>query len=82
MKTLEASAPLEKLGLPSGDHWVRFHVEGSLISFNVEASAPPAQPPKTARKPTGFVQKWSGSVKKLEDSHDLWLSHINEKHLR
>lgn len=82
MKTLEASAPLERLGLPSGDHWVRFHVEDGLISFNVEASVPPTQPPLSVRKPTGFVQKWSGSAQKLEDSSDLWLSHINEKHLR
>ena len=34
------------------------------------------------RKPTGFVQKWGGSVKKVSDKNDAWLTYINQKHLR
>ena len=34
------------------------------------------------RKPTGFVRKWGGSVKKVADEGDVWLARINEKHLR
>jgi len=86
MNTLTKSAPLGTLGLPSGDHWVRFHVEGDSISFEVAASVPQAGavPVETAgpRKPTGFVQKWGGSVKKIVDESDAWLTHINDKHLR
>jgi hypothetical protein len=86
MNTLTKSASLGTLGLPSGDHWVRFHVEGDSISFEVEASVPQAAAVQveTARltKPTGFVQKWGGSLKKIKDEDDAWLTHINEKHLR
>lgn len=86
MHTLMKSAPLDTLGLASGDHWVRFHVEGDSISFEVAASVP--EPKADAihatgqRKPTGFVQAWGGSAKKVEDAADPWLTHINEKHLR
>lgn len=86
MNTLTKSASLGTLGLPSGDHWVRFHVEGDSISFEVAASVPQAadRSPTTVppRKPTGFVQKWGGSSKKIDDESDAWLSHINDKHLR
>jgi hypothetical protein len=40
MATLAASTPLGTLGLASGDHWVKFHVEGDAISFEVTASMP------------------------------------------
>ena len=82
MNTLTKSAPLGTLGLSSGDHWVRFHVEGDSISFEVASSA--ASPVVVERpvKPTGFVQQWGGSARKLEDEGDAWLSHINDKHLR
>jgi hypothetical protein len=86
MNTLTKSAPLGTLGLSSGDHWVKFHVEGDSISFEVAASMPEkdaglGEAPVT-RKPTGFVQKWGGSVTKIEGADDAWLSHINDKHLR
>lgn len=86
MNVLPASAPLGTLGLTSGDHWVRFHVEGDSISFEVAASAPVDEAASIAeaprRMPTGFVQKWGGSAKKIESTEDLWLTRINEKHLR
>ena len=86
MNTLTKSAPLGTLGLSSGDHWVRFHVEGDSISYEVTASVPEQDSSVSSatmvRKPTGFVQKWGGSVKKTEDAADAWLNHINDKHLR
>ncbi|HCN30717.1 MAG TPA: hypothetical protein DIT64_18730 [Verrucomicrobiales bacterium] len=82
MKTLTQSTPLGTLGLPSGDHWVKFHVEGDSISFEVAASVPAKANSPAKKKPAGFVQKWSGTAKKIEDAGDTWLAHINEKHLR
>lgn len=86
MNTVTKAAPLGTLGLPSGDHWVRFHVEGETISFEVTQSLPHAATAETertsTRKPTGFVQKWGGSVRKLDDPSDPWLTRINDKHLR
>lgn len=81
MNTIPKSAPVETLGLPRGDHWVRFHVEGDSISFQVAASLPPCGQP-VQKKPTGFVRKWGGSVKKMDADGDEWLEHINRKHLR
>lgn len=78
MQTLAKSAPLGALGLPEGDHIVKMHVAGDAISFEVASSLPAPAP----RTPTGFVQKWGGSARKVEDASDSWLSHINEKHLR
>lgn len=81
MNTLTKAAPLGALGLTSGAHWVRFYVEGDSISFEVTASASCHDETTQLRKPTGFVQKWGGSVKRIEDKADVWLTHINEKHL-
>ena len=82
MTTDNKNAALGSLGLPSGDHWVKFHVEGDAISFEVAASkaASPGSAPQ-ARKPTGFVERWGGTARKVEDASDGWLTHINEKHL-
>ena len=82
MNTLTKSAPLGTLGLSSGDHWVRFHVEGDLISFEVAASAASPMASESTGKPMGFVQRWGGSARKSEDEGDAWLNHINDKHLR
>jgi hypothetical protein len=83
MKTLASSVPLKMLGLPTGDHWVKFHVEGDLISFDVTTSLPAVAAQDVAkRQPTGFVKRWSGCMKKVDDPADPWLAHINEKHLR
>ena len=83
MKTLTSSASLKTLGLPSGDHWVKFHVEGDVISFDVRAQGPVVEANDVAlHKPTGFVKRWRGCMKKVEDPADPWLTHINEKHLR
>ena len=80
MPTVSKSAPIGTLGLPIGDHWVRFHVETELVSFEIAPSLP-GEPP-TKRQPVGFVKKWGGTARKIEDSSDDWLRHINEKHLR
>lgn len=86
MNTLTKSAPLGTLGLSSGDHWVHFHVEGDSLSYVVAASVPEitasAAASRGPRKPTGFVKKWGGSARKIEDAADTWLTHINDKHLR
>lgn len=79
MNTLTKAASLDALGLPKGDHWVRFHVDEQSISFEIAASIPEKV---TEKKPTGFVQRWGGTAKKVEDESDTWLSHINEKHLK
>ena len=83
MMTVDKNVALAALGLPSGDHWVKFHVEGDVISYEVAASnsADEAGIP-LARKPTGFVERWGGSARVAEDASDEWLTHINEKHLR
>ena len=82
MHTLTKSEPIGTLGLSSGDHLVRFHVEGDAISYEVTASVPQKKSADEAMKPTGFVQRWGGSAKKTEENGDAWLTHINEKHLR
>jgi len=86
MTTLAKTASLSTLGLPSGDHWVRFHVEGDTISYEI-ANTPlsSAEPPTAAvpqRKFAGFVEKWGGTARKIDDLSDAWISHINEKHLK
>lgn len=80
MNTVTKAASLDALGLPKGDHWVRFHVDEQSISFEVAASIP--EKLSSPKKPTGFVQRWSGSAKKIDDASDSWLTHINEKHLK
>ena len=83
MTTLTKSSPLGTLGLPAGDHLVRFHVEAEVISFEITASTPLSpQPTDQEKTPTGFVSKWGGTVTKQETPDDGWLSHINDKHLR
>lgn len=86
MNTLTKSEPLGTLGLSSGDHWVHFHVEGDSLSYVVAASVPETKARAALsggqKKPTGFVEKWGGSVRKIEDAADAWLTHINDKHLR
>jgi hypothetical protein len=80
MNTFPKTAALGTLGLPSGDHWVRIHVEDHAISFEVAASLPLTAPKPD--KPTGFVQRWGGSARRQADDGDAWLAHINSKHLR
>lgn len=82
MNTLTTSTPLGTLGLGSGDHWVRFHVEGDAISFEVAASMPAQAAASPPKKPTGFVQQWGGSARRITDENDAWLTRINDKHLR
>ena len=61
---------------------MKFHVEGEIVSFEIAATVPQGVAQQTPRKPTGFVQQWGGSAKKVDDASDAWLTHINEKHLR
>lgn len=82
MNTLTKDDSIATLGLPEGDHWVKFHVEEDTISFEVAASSPIPPSLTGKRPPTGFVGRWSGTARKVEDASDAWLSHINEKHLR
>jgi hypothetical protein len=83
MMTVDKNAALGTLGLPSGDHWVKFHVAGDVISYEVAASKTVDEAPvPIARKPTGFVEQWGGTAMVAEDASDEWLTHINEKHLR
>jgi hypothetical protein len=82
VNVLTKNASLGTLGLPAGYHWVKFHVEGDFISFELAETPPPCAPFPGGRNPTGFIKKWGGTAKKVEDSGDVWLSHINEKHLR
>ncbi len=83
MTTLTKSSPLGTLGLPVGDHLVRFHVEAEVISFEIAASTPlPQQQPDQKKIPTGFVSLWGSKITKEEATDDAWLAHINDKHLR
>ena len=83
MTTLTKSSPLGTLGLPVGDHLVRFHVEAEVISFEIAASTLlPQQQPDQKKIPTGFVNQWGSKITKEEASDDAWLTHINDKHLR
>jgi hypothetical protein len=82
MNTLPKSASLDTLDLPAGEHLVKFNVGEDTISFEVESSKPGNGKMGFPRKPTGFVAKWGGSVRKEEDSQDGRLDHINKKHLR
>jgi hypothetical protein len=79
------STSLSALELPNGDHWVHFHVEEDTISFEVASATGPSLDRSAESgpiEPTGFVQRWGGSARKIEDSADPWLRHLNEKHLR
>ena len=50
MNKLTTSTPLGTLGLASGDHCVKFHVEGDGISFEVAASMPAQLSASLAKK--------------------------------
>jgi len=77
MTTVTKSTPIGSLGLEPGEHVVRIHVGSDTVSFAVETATRPAH-----RRPTGFIQRWSGTARKVEDPADEWLTHINDKHLR
>jgi hypothetical protein len=88
MNTLTKSATLDTLGLPAGDHWVKFHVEGDSISFVVAVSGPGlgAQTGQsTSRAARAFVEKWSGRGRLLPTSEmadDPRLAALTAKHVR
>lgn len=86
MNTLAKSDPLGTLGLPPGDHWVKFHVEEDTISHEVAVSPP--RPPSGKSSPDAalaFVRKWSGQGNLLSEpeiSEDARLAELTAKHLR
>ena len=84
MRTIADSQPLRALGLPAGEHLVRFHVNAGEMLFEIAASLPAmsAPPPVRSQQPVWFVKKWGGTGSKCEDPEDAWLTHLNEKHLR
>jgi hypothetical protein len=82
MNAISKNAALDTLGLPSGNHWVRFHVEGDEMSFEVAVSVPASTENRQQHGPTGFVAKWGGSITKEIDAQDTWLTHLNNRHLR
>ena len=84
MPTIAKTATLGALGLPAGDHLVRFHIEADVISFEITDSHPAVGTPASAghRQPTGFLKKWGSTARKIEDPADAWLTHLNEKHVR
>lgn len=86
MNTLAKSDPLGTLGLPLGDHWVKFHVEEDSISYEVADSQPLIYPTAGASDAAmAFVRKWSGQGALLsgtEISEDPRLAELTEKHLR
>ena len=84
MPTIAKTATLCALGLPAGDHLVRFHIEADVMSFEGADSQPLAGAPASTaqRQPTGFLKKWGSTARKIEDPADAWLTHINEKHVR
>ncbi len=86
VKAVPKTTSLSALQLPEGDHWVHFHVEEDMISFEVAHAPGPASEAGAndsgGREPTGFVRRWGGSAKRIEDVADPWLTHLNEKHLR
>jgi len=82
MPTVAKTVTLGALGLPAGDHTVRFHVEADSISFEIAASHPSGEASTSQRQPTGFLKKWGSTARKIEDPADAWLTHINEKQAR
>jgi hypothetical protein len=82
MKMTTKSAPLGTLGLPNGDHLVRFHVQEDKVSFELTDASSHELTPPSLRKPTGFVARWGGTARKVDDDKDPWLARINAKHLR
>lgn len=86
MNTLAKSDPLGTLGLPPGDHWVKFHVEEDTISYEVAVSTPEHSPVASVPDAAlNFVQKWSGQGKLLSEpeiSEDARLAELTAKHLR
>lgn len=86
MNTLAKSDPLGTLGLPPGDHWVKFHVEEDTISYEVAVS-PPEHSSGTSSPDAAlaFVRKWSGHGNLLsgpEMGEDARLAELTAKHLR
>jgi hypothetical protein len=83
MITVSKSTPVGSLGLEPGDHLVRVHVGKETISFEVEEESPGIESGTRAsrRNPTGFLKRWGGTARKIEDPADVRLTHINEKHL-
>ena len=84
MNTLAKSEPLDTLGLPAGDHWVKFHVEGDTIAFEVRTSIPQAPAAGGITAAQSFVEKWSGKGRMLSEAEmgdDARLAALTARHL-
>ena len=79
MTTVAKSTPVGALGFKPGDHLVRFHVGEDTVSFEIAASG---QTKSAPRHSPGFLSKWGGTARRMDDPADVRLTHINEKHLR
>lgn len=55
------------------------HVAPSQVVSECLAKGLPSQ---ARRQPTGFLKKWGGTIRKIDDPTDARLTHTNEKHLR
>ncbi len=55
------------------------HVAPSQVVSECLAKALPSL---GKRQPTGFLRKWGGTIRKIDDASDVRLTHINAKHLR
>lgn len=85
MNTLAKSEPLDTLGLPPGDHLVRFHVEEDTISFELAATLTDPSNDESSNAALEFVRKWSGKGQVLADAEtgrDARLAELTAKHLR
>lgn len=72
-----------------GDHWVKFHVEGDSISFELAASPPrhaeiSSSSSAQATAARSFVKKWSGKGRLLTEADmgdDARLAGLTAKHV-
>lgn len=78
MTVITKKTPIASLGLGPGVHFLKVVVDGDTLAYEVASSSPAP----VRRMATGFVKKWSGSARKLDDSADAWLEHIHSKHFR
>jgi acyl dehydratase len=80
MNRAHKDSTIESLGLADGVHWLKMVVAGDTVEY--EFAAKPHSEMPERRKPIGFVHKWGGTSRRIEQADDEWLSHINAKHLR
>jgi hypothetical protein len=80
MNVVAKSSSIASLGLGRGVHWLKVVVADDTVAY--EVTTPFDVPAPEPRQSTGFVEKWGGTARKMDVSDDVWLDHINQKHLR